>query len=79
MDMLSKIGSVCGRPLYCHKRIFSKVKLGFARILVEMDSSSDFPDVIDLVYEQGIAFQEKVVYEWKLVVCVSCKSFGHLQ
>lgn len=38
MEMLSKIGSICGKPLYCDKCALSKMKLGFARILVEMDA-----------------------------------------
>ncbi|XP_039126841.1 uncharacterized protein LOC120262983 [Dioscorea cayenensis subsp. rotundata] len=46
-NMLSKIGSVCGNPLYCDKCTLSKVKLGYARILMEMDSSGDFPEMID--------------------------------
>lgn len=28
MDMLSKIGSICGKPLYCDKYTVSKLKLG---------------------------------------------------
>lgn len=78
IDMLSKIGSVCGRPMYCDKCTLSKVKLGFARILVEMDSSGDFPDLIDLIDEQGNVFRQKVVYDWKPSVCSICRRFGHL-
>lgn len=77
--MLSRIGSVCGRPLYCDKCTLSKLKLGYARILVEMDSIGEFPEVIKLQDEKGFVFHQKLVCEWRLLVCVSCKKFGHVQ
>lgn len=79
MDMLSKIGSICGKPLYCDKCISAKMKLGYARILVEMDSFEDFLETIAMVDEQGVEFQEKAVYEWFPSVCSNCRKFGHLK
>lgn len=79
INMLSKIGSVYGKPLYCDKCTISKMKLGFARILVEMDSSRDFPEMVELVDEQGMVFQQKVIYEWKPSICSNCRKFGHLK
>lgn len=77
--MLSKIGSVCGKPLYCDKCTLSKVKLGYARILVEMDYASDFPEIIEMMDENGVVCQQKVVYEWRPLVCSICKGFGHIK
>lgn len=56
MKMLSKIGSMRGKPLYCDKCTLSKAKLGYARIRVKMDSSRDFPDIIVMVDEYGVFF-----------------------
>lgn len=44
--MLSRIGSVCGKPIHYDKCTLSKMKLGVARILVEMDSLGEFSDTI---------------------------------
>lgn len=79
MEMLSKIGSICGKPLYCDKCTFSKMKLGFVRILIEMDSSREFPNFVEISNENGDGFKQKVVYEWWPLVCSKCKKFGHLQ
>lgn len=75
--MLSKIGSICGKPQYCDKCTISRIKFGYARILVEMDSLGDFHEIIELIDEHGVGFQEKVVYEWKPSICTICKRFGH--
>lgn len=40
------------------------MKLGFAKILVEMDSSRNFPDFIELFNKNGVEFKQNVVYEW---------------
>ncbi|XP_050207530.1 uncharacterized protein LOC126656948 [Mercurialis annua] len=37
-EILSKIGSFCGSPLYCDQCTISKTRLGYARVLVEMDA-----------------------------------------
>lgn len=46
---------------------------------MEMDSSGDFPEMIDLVDEKGFVFQPKVVYEWGPSICSNCRKFGHLK
>lgn len=56
VKMFSKIGSVCGKSLYCDKCTGSKMKLGYARILVEMESSGEFIDMIELVDEHRVIF-----------------------
>lgn len=75
--MLSRIGSVCGKPIHYDKCTLSKMKLGFTRILVEMDSFGQFPDTIELQDENGVVFNQKVVYEWKHAVYSSYKKFAH--
>lgn len=79
IDMLSRIGSVCGKPLHCDKYTMSKMKLGFSRILVKMDASGEFLEFIELVDEHGAIFKQKVVYKWRPLVCSNCKKFGHLK
>lgn len=61
VNMLNRIGSIYGKPLYCDKCILLKLKLGYARMLVEIDSSGEFPEMIVLVDEKGNVIQQKVI------------------
>lgn len=42
------MGSICGKTLQYNKSTFSKLKLGYARILVEIDAIGEFLESIDL-------------------------------
>ncbi|XP_050222191.1 uncharacterized protein LOC126672286 [Mercurialis annua] len=77
-EMLSKIGSTCGAPLYCDQCTLSKTKLDFARILVEMEANGEFPNRVILQDERGAQFSQKIDYEWKPQRCEVCKKLGHL-
>ncbi|XP_050233351.1 uncharacterized protein LOC126681838 [Mercurialis annua] len=76
-EMLSKIGSFCGTPLYSDQCTLSKVKLNFARVLVEMEVAGPFPEVVELQDECGNVFKQKIVYEWKPLFCEKCCRMGH--
>ncbi|XP_050217364.1 uncharacterized protein LOC126668196 [Mercurialis annua] len=76
-DILSKIGSFCGKPLYSDQCTINKTKLGFARVLVEMDAMGPFPETVEMVDEDGKVFRQKIVYEWKPLICDKCCRMGH--
>ncbi|PWA61167.1 hypothetical protein CTI12_AA374640 [Artemisia annua] len=57
-------------------------RLGFARVLVEVNACKGLEDSIDILYksrEDGKQFvkQLKVEYDWKPPLCSYCKVFGH--
>ncbi|GKG42901.1 hypothetical protein Tco_0479585, partial [Tanacetum coccineum] len=57
-------------------------RLGFARVLVEMNAKIDMKDKIELCYrnKNNETVRTKFVnveYVWKLVRCSHCAVFGH--
>ncbi|XP_050215040.1 uncharacterized protein LOC126666126 [Mercurialis annua] len=76
-SILSKIGSFCGKPLYCDQCTLSITKLGFARILVEIDATGAYPEVVELQDENGAIFNQRIIYEWKPLICEKCCRMGH--
>ncbi|KAG6506034.1 hypothetical protein ZIOFF_031349 [Zingiber officinale] len=76
-DILSRIGSILGKPLFCDLCTLRRNKLGWARILVDMRIAGAFPDSIILEDEFGAQFTQNIMYEWKSIPCSICKQFGH--
>ncbi|PWA80067.1 hypothetical protein CTI12_AA200360 [Artemisia annua] len=57
-------------------------RLGYARVLVEMEACKGLPDSIEVVYkdaENNIKRRKsvKVEYPWKPMICEHCAVFGH--
>lgn len=78
-DMLSKLGSFCGKPLHCDKCTLSRLKLiGYALILVEMDVNGEFPYSIIMQDESGEILHQKVCYEWRPNWCSPSVNISHL-
>ena len=57
--MLSKQGNTCRKLLYHDKCSLSRLKLGFTRILIEMDVTGEFLDSIILQDENGIVLHQQ--------------------
>lgn len=53
--------------------------MGFARFCVEVSASKELPDDIWICSEDKSPFKQKVVFEWKPKICLSCSSFFHLE
>ncbi|GJT07882.1 ATPase, F1/V1/A1 complex, alpha/beta subunit [Tanacetum coccineum] len=77
-----------GKPLIMDSMTANMCKQGFgridyARVLVEIDASKGFKDMIELMYKdkqnncKGVK-KVKVEYSWKPLVCDFCKAFGHV-
>lgn len=73
---LSKLGSLIGRPLKTYKPTMEKSKLGYARLLIEVDIGEELPEEIDLITEKGTPQKKEVSYEWRRIKCNHCKVFG---
>ena len=75
---LSYVASVVGKPLCVDSVTEEHQRLGFARILVEVDMNSNFPKEIEVVGVDGSRVVVGIEYPWLPVKCKKCKSFGHL-
>ncbi|KAI8529342.1 hypothetical protein RHMOL_Rhmol12G0217800 [Rhododendron molle] len=73
----SHVASAIGRPLYADHFIESCKRISYAKICVEIDTSSALPDSFDLILPSGAIFNIRVWYPWRPLRCESCKVFGH--
>ncbi|GAV83389.1 DUF4283 domain-containing protein/zf-CCHC_4 domain-containing protein, partial [Cephalotus follicularis] len=74
---LSHIASVLGRPLYMDATTTNRQALAYARIYVDMSTSSTFPSTILLELQDGDTTVVGVEYPWKPQACSLCKVFDH--
>ncbi|GLT69275.1 hypothetical protein SLA2020_414370 [Shorea laevis] len=74
---LSFIASGVGKPLCADSTTEEQRRLGFARVLVEVNTESDFPKEIEIINSDGLPVNIGVEYPWLPVQCKTCKSFGH--
>ncbi|XP_074282927.1 uncharacterized protein LOC141607475 [Silene latifolia] len=56
-----------------------KTRLGYARLMVEVQVGQEFPDKLYFNDEHGRQNCVLVEYEWKPIICSLCKGIGHHQ
>ncbi|XP_058776555.1 uncharacterized protein LOC131650866 [Vicia villosa] len=74
---LSKIGSAIGVPLVTDECTTSKLRVSYARILVEVDITKALTHEISIKDCEGIKLAQKVEYEWRPLYCDQCQKIGH--
>lgn len=74
---LSMVASAIGKPLYMDTITEKCERLEFAKICVEIESSSTFPDRVELELPNGDLIDVIIEYAWKPITCTWCKTFGH--
>nr|GEW66201.1 hypothetical protein [Tanacetum cinerariifolium] len=84
---IRKIMSVVGKPLLMDKmtreRCLKKAgKMDFARVLVEVSSEDDLPNVLEIEYpplgnRPSRIGKLELKYKWRPPLCTHCKTFGH--
>ncbi|GJR37132.1 RNA-directed DNA polymerase, eukaryota, reverse transcriptase zinc-binding domain protein [Tanacetum coccineum] len=84
---ISKLASSLGKPLVMDEMTanmcqYGRGRIGFARVLVEVDAGKQFKEGIDVQYRDnnGNIVRTKKIrieYAWKPPVCEFCKVFGH--
>lgn len=74
---LSHVASGVGKPLCADSVTEEQLRLGFARVLVEVNVDSDFPKEIEIAGSDGIPVIVGIEYPWIPVKCNKCKLFGH--
>ncbi|XP_058782915.1 uncharacterized protein LOC131657547 [Vicia villosa] len=74
---LSKIGSAIGVPLVTDECTTNKLRVSYARILVEVDTTREMIKEIAIKDCEGRIMKQPVEYEWKPLFCDRCQSIGH--
>jgi hypothetical protein len=74
---LSYVASGVGKPLCADSVTEEQQRLGFARVLVEVDMNSNFPKELEVVGVDGSRVVVGIEYPWLPVKCKKCKTFGH--
>lgn len=64
----NKIASLVGRPI---------ARMTFASVLLEVHINQEYPSVIMFENEYDHSVEQRVYYEWKLILYSKCSSFGH--
>ncbi|GJX00245.1 RNA-directed DNA polymerase, eukaryota, reverse transcriptase zinc-binding domain protein [Tanacetum coccineum] len=86
---ISALASRIGKPLIMDAMTASMCKhgtgrIGYARVLIEVQAKKDFPEKIDVVYHNALKEMTghktiQVRYDWTPPLCTECGVFGHSQ
>jgi hypothetical protein len=74
---LSHIASGVGKPLYVDKVTEEQQRLGYAWVLVEIDTTSECPKEVFICRENESSVTTGVEYPWLPPKCSVCGGFGH--
>nr|GMD21010.1 DUF4283 domain-containing protein [Ipomoea batatas] len=75
---LSRIASKLGKPLFMDKFTFEQQKRDFARILVEMDCSTQPVETVSFKMPDGALWNQHIIFEYLPPYCSRCGSEIHL-
>ncbi|XP_074293086.1 uncharacterized protein LOC141619998 [Silene latifolia] len=76
-DCLPKIAGLVGKFVQSDKDTYDKVRLSYARVLVELQMDQKLPDSVKLLDDYGNLVKVRVDYEWRPISCASCTGLGH--
>ncbi|KAJ6970405.1 hypothetical protein NC653_034865 [Populus alba x Populus x berolinensis] len=77
MRCLSKLTSVLDKPIQFDKLIFTKERLSYVWVLVEVDLLADLWSYINVVLPNGNPFFQRVIYETLPKFCKHYRVVGH--
>lgn len=66
-EVYPSAGSALGKPLFTDECTTSKLRVSYARILVEIDITRKLRDSITINDIDGKKLKQSVVYDWKLL------------
>jgi hypothetical protein len=75
---LSYMASEVEKPLCADSVTEEQLRIGFARVLAEVNVDYDFPKEIEVEGADGKKVVVGIEYPWLPVKCKKCRSFGHL-
>ncbi|XP_074283130.1 uncharacterized protein LOC141607675 [Silene latifolia] len=76
---LEKLAGLLGKFIKRDGATEDKTRLGYARLLIEVDIGQEFPDKFFFLDEKGKEVCVLVEYEWKPTICSTCKGICHTQ
>lgn len=74
---LNKIGSLIGIPLVTDECTAYKLRVSYARILVEVDITQKLIEEITIKDLDGKKIHQQIEYEWRPKFCEKCQKVGH--
>ena len=74
---ISKIASVVGKPITTDECTAKKLRISYARVLVEVDITQKPIETVDIMDHKGKLVEQKIEYEWRPMYCQSCLKIGH--
>ncbi|XP_074289630.1 uncharacterized protein LOC141614781 [Silene latifolia] len=74
---LPKIANLVGKYVKLDLDTQDKIRLSFARIMVEVPMDQQLPGKVKFLDESGTVVTVTVEYEWRPISCTSCKGIGH--
>ncbi|XP_058733321.1 uncharacterized protein LOC131604923 [Vicia villosa] len=78
VNSLGKIGSAVGNPLFTDECTAGKLRVSYARMLVEVDVTQKLCEEISIKDHEGNMRQQKVEFEWRPQYCERCQKIGHV-
>ncbi|XP_058742592.1 uncharacterized protein LOC131615107 [Vicia villosa] len=74
---LNKIASAIGAPLVTDECTTHKLRVSYARMLIEVDITQKMLDEITITYNEGKKRKQAFEYEWRPYFCERCQKIGH--
>ncbi|XP_058732579.1 uncharacterized protein LOC131604108 [Vicia villosa] len=76
-DSIGKIASAIGKPILMDECTTKKLRVSYARVLIEVDVTIELKDTITIKTPNGEKLRQQVDYEWKPPYCKKCNKVGH--
>ncbi|PNX83937.1 hypothetical protein L195_g039987 [Trifolium pratense] len=74
---IGKIASALGKPMMTDECTAKKLRVSYARVLIEIDVTTELKNCITIRDPKGNKIQQRVEYEWKPPFCTKCNKVGH--
>ncbi|XP_058722959.1 uncharacterized protein LOC131594767 [Vicia villosa] len=74
---ISKISSAIGNPITTDECTARKLRISYARVLVEVDITKPVKQSITIRDHSGKEWEQKIEYEWRPKYCQTCLKIGH--
>ncbi|XP_058776403.1 uncharacterized protein LOC131650721 [Vicia villosa] len=74
---IGKISSALGKPLMTDECTAKKLRVSYARVLIEIDVTKELPQYINIREPSGVLLRQDVEYEWRPQFCTKCNKVGH--
>lgn len=73
---IRKIASAIGKSMMTDKCTTTKLRVSYAKVLIEVDITREMKDYIVIKDPKGNKIMQQVEYEWKPPLCTTCQKVG---